>query len=299
MQKKSKIYIIICFCLLSIALLVSAFMLFMQHNTIKEQETEIQEVSAAMEFEKQQSIDEFENMKKQYEDYYINTDNDSLLKLIDEEKQKVDQLLQELKTVKATNRRRIAELTKELTTVRGVLKTYVEKVDSLNALNNTLRTENQQVKLKYEESNKKLEEKTAEAAALDKKVSMASILEADNIEVITLNERSKVTRSLKKTSKLQINFRILRNITTERGKKTIYLRITDSNEKTLKAVGENYFMFEGMNIEYSAQKNFDFGGESQNVSIYYPVQERLEKGNYSLTLFVDGNIIGESIFTLE
>lgn len=299
MQKKSKIYIIICFCLLSIALLASAFMLFMQHNTIKEQETEIQEVNAAMEFEKQQSIDEFEEMKKQYEDYYINTDNDSLLKLIDEEKQKVDQLLQELKTVKATNRRRIAELTKELTTVRGVLKTYVEKVDSLNTVNNTLRTENQQVKRKYEESNKKLEEKTAEAAALDKKVSMASILEADNITVITLNERGKVTKSLKKTTKLQVNFRILRNITTERGKKTIYLRITDGKENTLKSVGESYFLFEGNNIEYSAKKDFDFGGEAQNLTIYYPIQERLTKGNYSVALFVDGNLIGESIFTLE
>ncbi len=299
MQKKSKIYIIVCFSLLSIALLVSAFMLFMQHNTIQEQETEIQEVTAAMEFEKQQSIDEFEEMKKQYEDYYINTDNDSLLKLIDEEKQKVDQLLQELKTVKATNRRRITELTQELTTVRGVLKTYIEKVDSLNAVNDNLRSENQQVRRKYEESNKKLEEKTAEVAALDKKVSMASILEADDIEVITLNERGKVTRSIKKTSKLQINFRILRNITAERGKKTIYLRITDFYDNTLKSVGENYFMFEGMNIEYSAQKSFDFGGESQYISIYYPVQEKLEKGNYNLVLFVDGNIIGESVFTLE
>lgn len=299
MQKKSKIYIIVGFCTLAVALLAAFALLYLQYNTIAEQKQEITEVTAAMEFEKQQSVEEFEEMKKQYEDYYINTDNDSLLKLIDEERQKVDQLLQELKTVKATNRRRIAELTKELTTVRGVLKTYVEKVDSLNAVNNNLRSENQQVRRKYEESNKKLEEKTAEAAALDKKVSMASILEADNIEVITLNERGKITRSLKKTSKLQINFRILRNITTERGKKTIYLRITDSNENTLKSVGENYFMFEGMNIEYSAQKSFDFGGESQNISIYYPVQERLEKGNFSLTLFVDGNIIGESVFTLE
>ena len=211
----------------------------------------------------------------------------------------MNQLLQELKTVKATNRRRIAELTNELSTVRGVLKRYVEKVDSLNAINDNLRTENRQVRLKYEESNKKLEEKTAEAAALDKKVTMASILEADNITVVTLNERDKTTRNIKKISKLQVNFRILRNITTERGRKTVYLRITDIKENVLKSVGENTFLFEGNNIAYSAKKDFDFGGEAQNISVYYPVHERLGKGTYIIALFVDGNIIGESTFTLE
>ena len=169
MQKKDKIIIISAFSVLALLLLTAIIMLLIQHREIKSQNAEIEEMTAVMEFEKQQSIDEFEQMQKQYEDYYINTNNDSLLKLIDDEKQKVQQLLQELRTVKATNTRRIAELKKELSTVRGVLKTYVERVDSLNTVNSNLRTENQRVKRQYEERSRELEEQIAQKEELDKK----------------------------------------------------------------------------------------------------------------------------------
>lgn len=93
MQKKDKIIIISAFSALALLLLTAIIMLLFQHREIKSQNAEIEEMTAVMEFEKQQSIDEFEQMQKQYEDYYINTNNDSLLKLIDDEKQKVQQLL--------------------------------------------------------------------------------------------------------------------------------------------------------------------------------------------------------------
>lgn len=299
MQKKEKTIIIGAFSLIVLLLIVALTVILLQHKEIESQNEEIQEITAVMEFEKQQSINEFEEMQKQYEDYYINTSNDSLLKLIDEEKQKVQQLLQELKTVKATNTRRIAELKKELSTVRAVLKTYVEKVDSLNTVNNNLRNENQKVRRQYEERSRELEEQRAQAEELDKKVTMASILEASDITLNTLNERGKRTHSLKKVSKLQIDFRILRNITAERGRKTIYLRLTDKNENLLKSAGENHFFFEGMDLEYSAKKDFDFSGETEDITIYYTVQEKLTEGTYSIAIFTDGNLIGEKSFILE
>lgn len=299
MQKKDIIIIISAFSVLGLLLVACVIILLSQHREIESQNAEIQEITAVMEFEKQQSVNEFEEMQKQYEDYYINTSNDSLLKLIDEEKQKIQQLLQELKTVKATNTRRIAELKKELSTVRGVLKTYVERVDSLNTVNNNLRNENQKVKRQYEERSRELEQQRAQAEELDKKITMASILEASDITLSTLNDRGKKTRSLKKVSKLQIDFRILRNITAERGRKTIYMRITDKNENLLTSSGENHFFFEGMDIEFSTKKDFDFSGETEDITIYYTVNNRLTEGIYTIALFTDGNLIGEKSFLLE
>lgn len=299
MKKNTKIAIISAFSFLTIALIGAVVLIIKQKSDINEKEAEIEQISAVMEFEKQQSIEEMEQVQRQYEDYYINTSNDSLLKLIDEEKQKVQQLLQELKTVKATDRRRIAELKKELITVRGVLKTYVEKVDSLNAVNNDLRTENQQVKQKYTETNKKLEEKKAEAEELDRKVTMASILEASDITLSTLNEKGRQTNTLRKISKLQIDFNILRNITAERGHKTVFVRITDSSENLLPTSSQNYFMFEGMNIEYSTKKDFDFTGEIQKLTVWFPIQEQLKEDIYTIAIFVDGNLIGQNSFRLQ
>lgn len=299
MKNSTKIILICSFSVLAVALALAIYLIVSQRQVITEKNAEIEEINAVMEFEKQQSIEEFEEMQRQYEDYYINTSNDSLLRLIDEEKQKVQQLLQELKTVKATNRQRIAELKKELTTVRSVLKTYVEKVDSLNTVNNNLQAENRQVKRKYEESSRQLEEKTAEAEELDRKVTMASILEATDITLSTLNERGKKTSSLRKISKLKIDFNILRNITAERGQRSIYIRITDAAEKLLPTSTHNFFTFEGMAFEYSARKDFDFSGETEAITVYFPIQERLKEGTYTITIFTDGNLIGEKSFILE
>ena len=299
MQKRDKILLVSGVSVLTTLLIVAIVLIVRQHNQIETQNAEIQEITAVMEFEKQQSINEFEQMQREYEEYYINTSNDSLLRLIDEEKQKVQQLLQELKTVKATNTRRIAELKKELTTVRGVLKTYVEKVDSLNSVNSKLRTENQKVRREYEQRSRELEEKTAQAEELDKKVTMASILEATDITLVTLNDRGKKTHSFRKIDKLQIDFKILRNITTERGRKTIYVRITDKDEKLLASPGENYFFFEGINLEYSAKKDFDFSGETQNITIYYTLQNEFTENIYTISIFAEGNLIGEKSFIME
>ena len=121
MNKTAKIIVTI----FSILIVTLAGLLAYNYFLLTEKENEIKVIEQEMEFEKQASIEEFEQLSRQYEEFYIETNNDSLLKLIDEEKQKVKDLLQELKTVKATNARRIRELQKELSTVRGVLKQYV------------------------------------------------------------------------------------------------------------------------------------------------------------------------------
>jgi len=299
MKNSTKTILVVVGSVLILALALAIYLLYSQREQIKEQNAQIEEINAVMEFEKQQSIEEFEQMQRQYEDYYINTSNDSLLRLIDEEKQKVQNLLQELKTVKATNRRRIAELTSELTTVRGVLKTYVEKVDSLNTVNNNLQAENRQVRRQYEERNRQLEEKTAEAQELDRRVTMAAILEASDITLSPLNDKGRETSSLRKIAKLKIDFKILRNITAERGRKTLYIRVTNSKEQLLPTAVHNFFMFEGMNFECSAKKDFDFSGETEPITIFVPIQERLSEDTYTISIFTDGNLIGEKSFILE
>lgn len=61
--------------------------------------------------------------------------NDSLIEKLEAEQIKVQRLYEELKTVKKTSAARIAELRKELETLRGIMRTYVAQIDSLNTAN--------------------------------------------------------------------------------------------------------------------------------------------------------------------
>ena len=294
MDKTSKIILSISIVLI---LALGGFIYF-QFSQISEAENQLVELTQVMEFEKQQSIEEYEKLAMEYEEFYIETSNDSLLKLFDEEKQKVQQLLQELKTVKATNARRIKELQKELGTVRGVLKSYIYKVDSLNTVNDNLKKENVKVKKQIQEANevaRLLEEKTNE---LDAKINLASILEADEISIKTLNKKGKITRSLKKITNIEICFQVLRNITAERGYKTIYIRIADANGEVLTVSG-NTFEFEGKELVYSAKKDIEYNGENTPVCMYYKIIDPLQTGSYSIAIFADGNLIGTTGFVLK
>ena len=294
MNKTSKIILGVSIALI---LILGAF-IYMQFSKITEAENQLVELTQVMEFEKQQSIEEYEKLAMEYEEFYIETSNDSLLKLFDEEKQKVQQLLQELKTVKATNARRIKELQKELGTVRGVLKSYIYKVDSLNTVNDHLKKENVKVKKQIAEAQeikRQLEEKTNE---LDAKINLASILEADDIQIKTLNKKGKVTKSLKRITNIEICFQVLRNITAERGYKTVYLRIADANGEVLTTETKT-FEFEGKQLIYSAKKEIEYNGEDTPVCMYYKVTNPLQTGSYSIAIFADGNLIGTTGIVLK
>ena len=294
MNKTSKIILGVSIALI---LILGAFIYF-QFSKISEAENQLVELTQVMEFEKQQSIEEYEKLAMEYEEFYIETSNDSLLKLFDEEKQKVQQLLQELKTVKATNARRIKELQKELGTVRGVLKSYIYKVDSLNTVNDNLKKENVKVKKQIAEAQeikRQLEEKTNE---LDAKINLASILEADEIQIKTLNKKGKVTKSLKRITNIEICFQVLRNITAERGYKTVYIRIADANGEVLTTETKT-FEFEGKQLIYSAKKEIEYNGEDTPVCMYYKVTNPLQTGTYSIAIFAEGNLIGTTGIVLK
>ena len=93
--------------------------------------------------EKERLLDEYEAFDEEvsikYEGYKFSIGNDSLLALLTTEQAKIQRLQEELRTVKSTNVKRINELTKELETLRKIMRNYVIQIDSLNAENEKLK----------------------------------------------------------------------------------------------------------------------------------------------------------------
>ena len=100
-----------------------------------------------MQFEKDQLEKDFSDLEIQFAEVQgLKIENDSLADLIAREQQHVQDLLEELRTTKATNARKIAELKKELSSVRGLLQEYVRQIDQLKVANAALTEENETVK---------------------------------------------------------------------------------------------------------------------------------------------------------
>lgn len=279
-----------------LALIISVFYLI---NRTKEKEKEIAEVVEMMTFEKQQVEREFQDMASEFDGYTSNIKNDSLIKLLDNQKIKMRQLLEELRVTKATNAKRISELKNELASVRKLLVHYVNQIDSLNAENKVLRTENSEVKRKYSEASETVDKLSKEKENLSDVVTRASKLEVSGFSFTPLNSRNKKTNWFTQTANLQFNFTVNKNITAQPGNKTIYLRLTRPDDEVLTKSGSGVFKFENKNIAYSIKKEFDYTGEAHNDVMYWKVEEVLQAGTYRADFFCDGNMVGSFSFVIK
>jgi myosin heavy subunit len=212
---------------------------------------------------------------------------------------KTQKLLEELKKVKADDAREITRLKKELATVRAVLRSYIIQVDSLNRLNESLKQENSRVNAELDKRNTQIAGLSSEKASLSEKVAIAAQLDATNIQMILLDKKDKAMKKpkLKDTKKIQVNFTITKNVTASNGNRTIYVRIQNPGGNTLGGGGT--FPYENRNLECSMKKTIEYTGEEVNMATYWNVTQMLEAGQYRVSIFADGNMIGSRTFNFE
>ena len=226
-MKKNIIWIVIA--ILLIALSVAAFFIYRQSR-------EMSDFKAQVEIEKERDA-----LEKEYSDLALQYDqiegqkmifnNDSLIEKLDAERIKTQRLLEELRTVKSTSSARINELKKELATLRGVMRSYIIQIDSLNAANQKLRAENEQVSRKYSEVSATASMLKKEKEELSEKVTLASKLDAVGITVTPIDSRGKVAKKINKIDKFKISFSIAKNVTAQVGEKYIYVRIVKPEDR--------------------------------------------------------------------
>ena len=269
-----------------------SFLLFRSH-------TANQEMQQLFEVEKEELENEYSSFATQYDELQIKINNDSLYEKLEQEKLRTQRLLEELRQVKSTNAAEIMRLRKELKTVRAVMRTYIIQIDSLNRINQQLTSENQSVKKKYNEATQQISSLSEEKKTLNEKVTLASQLDATHITVTPTNKRGKKTDRIKRITRLDISFTVVKNITAETGQRTLYVRITKPNQEVLTKSAANTFPYENRNIAYSIKKYIEYTGEEQNVTVYWNVEEFLQAGTYRVDIFADGNLIGSQTFDLD
>ena len=229
----------------------------------------------------------------------IRITNDSLQDKLEQEKLKTQQLLEELRQTKATDAAEITRLKKELATVRAVLRSYVVQIDSLNRANEMLQKENKRVKARYSEATRQINKITEEKENLTKKVTLASQLDAIGISLTPLKKNGKEAKKIKDAKKFAIGFTIAKNITSETGEKTIYVRILKPDEDVLAKSASDTFPYEGKALTYSIKKYIEYTGEEQAVTVYWDIEEFLQAGTYKVFIFADGNMIGSQSFSIK
>ena len=290
MNKKILIPIVV----VMLALVAGVAWLFM---SLQEQKQVNQDMQELAELDKKEMENEYERFALQYSEMKTQINNDSIIEQLTQEQMRTQQLLEELKQVKASDAREIARLKKELATVRAVLRDYVMQIDSLNRLNESLKQENTTVKAELAEKNQQVAGLSSEKASLSEKVAIAAQLDATNIVMQMIDKHGKVAKKLKDCKQMKVNFAITKNVTASNGNRTIYVRIQNPGGNVL--TGGGTFVYENRNLECSAKKVIEYTGEETPVTVYWNMTQMLEAGDYRVSIFADGNMIGSRTFNFK
>ncbi|MBQ3753025.1 MAG: hypothetical protein II864_05665 [Prevotella sp.] len=266
-------------------------------NDLQEQKQANEDMQELARLDKQEMENEYERFALQYSEMKTKINNDSIIEQLTQEQMRTQQLLEELKKTKAEDAREITRLKKELATVRAVLRDYVMQIDSLNRQNERLRAENTQVKNELAERNTQIVGLSTEKASLSEKVAIAAQLDATNIQLTALRKNNKAAKKIADCKTMQVSFTITRNVTAANGNRTVYVRIQNPGGNTLNGGGT--FTYENRNLQYTMKKNIEYTGEETSLTLYWDVSQMLEAGDYRVSIFVDGNMIGSRKFSFN
>lgn len=250
--------------------------------------------------EKLQLADEYETLNnefQQYENQAQYLQNDSLLEQYTQAKDKVEKLLAELKTEKATNRKRIKELQGEIATLKSLLRHYVAVIDSLGRENTELKNQNQQLQTENRQLSSTVSDYTQKNQRLSERMELAEKLNLTGLSFNALNKKGKTEKKIGKAKQLLVSFTIPQNNSTPVGEKTFYVRIV-SPEGTVLGQGRT-FPFEGGNVVYTEKKTIEYDQQEVSLSVYHNVTSDLSKGSYLVEVFVDNYRLASRSFAMN
>lgn len=284
---------------LGVALIAVIFMTVSHSRQSSQQQQQIEQLQLANEqIQLANEYDALNNEFAQYENQTSLLANDSIVQKYAASRAQVEKLLQELKNQKNKSAAQISNLKKEIATLKGILRNYVEQINALNKENQELRTENQSVRNENRQLSQNVQAMTQTNKVLTERMTLAEKLNVTGVQLTPLNKKGKTEKNVTKARQLMVSFTIPQNNSTPVGEKTIWLRITNPEGDLLGGGGS--FSFEGSSVPATARKTIEYtGDEITGITIYWDVSTTLTPGDYTVELFTDNYRLASRRFTLK
>ena len=277
------------------------------HNTVARNEAEARADSLAIANDQLVLTNEFNQLNadfNQYEGQQIYLKNDSLVQKYNAARMKVEGLLRELNAEKqshnkdmAASRAKIKKLEGEISTLKGIVRHYLEEIKRLGEENAGLKQEIAQVQQKNQQLSTQVTQATASNEQLTQTVKLAKKLNITGLSLNAYNKKGKKEKNITKARQLGVHFTVSPNSTAAPGMKTFYLRIISPEGSLLSGGGS--FTIDGQSVQATASRNLEYANEEMSASIYWDVNTTLTPGDYTVELFTDGYRLCSRRFTLK
>lgn len=180
-----------------------------------------------------------------------------------------------------------------------------EENSHLTNENSTLKTEKSGLVKSVEEARAQNREVSSINRILTEKVTRAAALKAESIKILGVNDKGKEFEDnryrSKKLGKIKISIQLSKNDLTEKGKKTVLVRILDPDGYTLfdTDLGSGNFEHNGQDLAFTIKRDFTFDNENPHADFYFDRGAPYRAGKYTVELFAEGFKIGTGGFEVK
>lgn len=230
-----------------------------------------------------------------------NTELDSLLSVKDKEiEQKIIQIR---KLINSSDPVKLAKAKTEIDALKVEAAGYKYEMEELRKRNQELTQQNSELNTTLGDVKLKNDALSKEKGMLADKVKLGSQMLAANIKMEAVSikgSKEKVTTKAKSAKKFKICFTVLQNLVVEKGPRDLYVRILGPDKAIMSSNVDNTFIYKDKPTVYSEKKQYQFDNKSIDMCIYWDkTQDQLGKGEYSVELYDNVNMMGKGTLTLK
>ncbi len=262
--------------------------------------TEKQETEQTLTTEKQQVMNDLNNMAKQYDEAIAASevkDQDLV-----EARDRIQGLMDSLKVSQNS--------VNSLWRYKKKFLALQEEMDELLVENDRLKVENEYLATSLDSTQIQLAERTVFTdSLLVQNTELATVVEdAAALQTVGLVGMGVIERSsgkqipterARRSDKIKVCFTVAKNNLTEAGDKELYVQVIDPNNNVLGA--NDQVQFEDQVLNYSLISRFNYENRNLNICEYVSTLDdtKFEQGRYKVNVFNDKELISSSEFTLK
>jgi cell division protein FtsB len=285
-KSNTKIYLLL---LVVLALFTTNAILYIRNKKADERVVQLSDDKTRMQTE----IDKIEaDLDKANSNYAALSD--SMKKEQNTAREKITQLREALRKGELTQQQLILAQ-EDVKQLRNFVTKYVADIEVLRQQNDSLKTSvavaNEQVKV-LEGQNKDL----------NKKVSAATALKAFGVSVTAVRIKSSGKESsvskADPAQKLNISFNLVDNDFAQKALHTIFMRVLDPSGNVVGATGTST-LASGETIDFSYKTAIEFANDGRVYTLGWNNPGAFLKGQYTITMYADGYMLGTGKITLK
>ncbi|MBD0401179.1 hypothetical protein [Flammeovirga sp. EKP202] len=212
----------------------------------------------------------------------------------------------ELRSIQLIEENRYNQIKSKVSVYEGILKRRDLQITSLKDVNDSLTSENQYLVQQKSTLTTQIDSLQEHQGELERLIDDAKALRAYNITIWGGSKKNKLKEGVsfkrKSTSQVAIRFKLSPNNLIQEENKDIFLCLIDAEGATIYNPDNQikFFRLKGSdeNRFYTTKKTLSYENDLQNVELLYQSENLLNKGEYSVNLYCDGELLGKSSFSI-